>query len=379
MKQHDKLPGRVLVLISIMSLLLLAGCGEPNDPASPSELPYEIISNMETYGFADSFYNLNDTLYVAEGYAGIGIYDYTSFSSPSLIQHIDVTVPEINFAHPIGNVAVLPDWDIMVVNHDTWVSFLSISETLPLSWLPAGSGIAHQMISISRKDTVIMQEYDNDFHFRDVFQVMLADRGSDDGLLKYTYFVDSTETIDGWQPELTRVNVGSKIFLHGKPPQGISSISNLDTVAVGFGELGVAVVIVDGSYPNTEPVFLSTVNTPGEAQKLTYAEGMIYVADGFNGLAIIDAGDLNAPQLVSSWTEDGLDHVEDVAYADGVCAVMDRYDGVVLVDVSDPEAPEKLGMYEVRDVTSVAFLNNTHLAITSQIEGITILRIKDLL
>jgi hypothetical protein len=157
---------------------------------------------------------------------------------------------------------------------------------------------------------------------------------------------------------------------------GLAYFNGFDTLAVGFADLGVGVV--DLSIPNPGVVLsgeiLSVVDTPGEVTKLAVLGDYIYAADGYAGLAIVDAGNPTNLEVVYSWKTEGLDYCEGIAVNDDFLVLMDKYDGVYILSMANPTIPEYLGQFEIREPTSIQF-DGEYLMITSKYEGLTVLEL----
>lgn len=80
------------------------------------------------------------------------------------------------------------------------------------------------------------------------------------------------------------------------------------------------------------------------------------MADGWNGLLVIDISDPSSPEQIGHYDTDG--------YACGVTVkgnyayVADHWDGLVVIDVSDPVNPVKIGNCRAADAMEVAIAEN---------------------
>lgn len=105
---------------------------------------------------------------------------------------------------------------------------------------------------------------------------------------------------------------------------------------VALGEAGLAIFELEGLGAASVPV--GTLDTPGEARRLTVSEGRAYIAAKLGGLQIVDISNPAAPALISTLALP--DEAWDVAVAGDHAYVADWYaGGLQVVDVSDPGAP----------------------------------------
>ena len=74
-----------------------------------------------------------------------------------------------------------------------------------------------------------------------------------------------------------------------------------------------------------------------------YSGNYAYVADSFNGLAIVNISNPTAPALAGSY--DTVGHVEDVAIVGNYAYVADGI-GLVILNISDPTTPTLAGSYD---------------------------------
>ncbi|MFA7368731.1 MAG: S8 family serine peptidase, partial [Kiritimatiellales bacterium] len=84
-------------------------------------------------------------------------------------------------------------------------------------------------------------------------------------------------------------------------------------------------------------------NTSGTAKNIAVAGNYAYVADGANGLSILNIADPKNPALAGSYDTAGT--ANDVAVSNGYAYVADGNNGLVIVNVSNPFAPSLAGSY----------------------------------
>ncbi len=98
--------------------------------------------------------------------------------------------------------------------------------------------------------------------------------------------------------------------------------------------------------------------SPGDAQAVVVAGGYAYLADGNEGLWILDISDPSKPVPVGHYDTGG--HANDVAVIKGrVALIADGTKGVRIVDISQPTRPREVGAWVmVNDARSVAVKGN---------------------
>jgi len=106
--------------------------------------------------------------------------------------------------------------------------------------------------------------------------------------------------------------------------------------------------IFDVSDPS-EPEEIGFVHTAGGANPpdgagVAVAGNYAYVADGDNGLVIVDITDKTDPQKVGGY--DTTCYAYDVAVVGGYAYVADGYNGLVIMDITDKTDPQEVGHYD---------------------------------
>ena len=81
---------------------------------------------------------------------------------------------------------------------------------------------------------------------------------------------------------------------------------------------------------------IAFTETPGTALAVAFGAGFAYVADGDNGLQIVDIGDARAPRLRGAA---GARAVDAAAAAGGIVCVSAGSAGLVVIDTGDPDRP----------------------------------------
>lgn len=126
-----------------------------------------------------------------------------------------------------------------------------------------------------------------------------------------------------------------------KPRHGIGLQLVEDVVYLADGGEGLAIVDVSST---TDPTLIGGVDTPGTAYGVTVHDVLAYVADGDSGLLSVDVGNPQAPELVSTFAE-LAGWSRDLVISDGVACVTNGL-AVRIIDVTVPEALSLLATLE---------------------------------
>lgn len=125
------------------------------------------------------------------------------------------------------------------------------------------------------------------------------------------------------------------------------------------------------------PVWLSTYVTPGEAQAVVVAEGLAYVADGSQGLLIIDVSDPAHPVLVGALPAAAPQSFLALERQRDTLAIAAGFGGLVLVDVSNPAAPVVSGSADTAGFAESLVLDDTRVYLADGSDGLRIFDIRN--
>ena len=68
-----------LLIVSVISVFLVTGCAQPNDPDENVDVTYlELVNIYETEAYVEDFEVTDDHIYIAEDMAGFSIWDNMS-------------------------------------------------------------------------------------------------------------------------------------------------------------------------------------------------------------------------------------------------------------------------------------------------------------
>jgi len=122
-----------------------------------------------------------------------------------------------------------------------------------------------------------------------------------------------------------------------------------------------------------------TLNIYGPHFILSKDKTKAYVADGSNGLVILDVSDPSNPKKISSFemVDDAVNAT--ISSDETKVFVADGDDGLVIIDVSDPSNPKKISSFETEnDASNITLSNNeTKAFVSNGSKGIIILDVSD--
>ncbi len=364
------LPG---LLLSLMLMAFISGCGSPSSPygggdTSPTSY-YDVKGHYSTRGWAMDMDLEGDTLYVAERSGGVGIYDASDPTNLVLsrVLHTGDRAQMVN-AIPEVNAIVVALSDINIIY------FLdSLENDLSTTF---GSGGVTEILSFALEDSATSRNFtDAPWALVDVARTLVCD-GSD-GIQVFNVYLDSTDKIVFPVDTLRVMSWDERMTLNwpGVAEAGVAVMEDIYTVAVGLKDYGVGFADISDAVEEEDGIWLSDIDTPGEAQGLVYEDGYVYVADGIGGLSVIDATNITTPELVATWKIDGLDHAFRVEINEHRLAVIDEFDGVYFLDVSDPSDPVLMDWIELRNPTDLIFVDEGLAIISSELDGLTTVRL----
>jgi hypothetical protein len=123
------------------------------------------------------------------------------------------------------------------------------------------------------------------------------------------------------------------------------------------------------------PVKVGLYNTGGFAYGVAVSGTKAYIADADAGLRIIDVSDPANPAELSFYKTDGYAHA--VTLKDDYAYIAVLWGGVEIVDVSDPMHPDRTGHINVVDYAYDAAVNGEYIYIASGRDGLMIFDISD--
>ncbi len=344
-----------------------------SDPTHPSIIPWTATPNVSWD--SRNIYASNGYVYVADGVRGVRIINATNINATNLTAPIS-TYPKDNKplwsaigVQVVGTTGYIAGgWaggfkllDTSDPTRPTEISHLAIPSARDL--YVAGNMVyiaaemqGLQVVDVSNKiNPIRLQEYKyNTANTRDVYVVG-----------DYVYLADKAQGL--------LINVKTKPYTRtGTYPtqgqaEGVHVVFPYAYIADGNNGLH----IVDVSDPSN-PTFVGAVDTPGYANAVYVTGDYAYIADGSNGLQVVNVSDPAHPQLAGSFkTSSAANGV----YAAGSYAyIANGGTGLTVIDVSNPASPTLVGTKDTSGNTLNVYVNNNYVYVTDDDNGLLVLQ-----
>ena len=317
------------IYILILTLLFFS-CMEPNDEGLWS---YDIISTLETNGFARDISIQNDTVFIAAGQSGVQIWNLSSnnliksfygyYEGGAFLEFEDISIIKHNSKNDLVFVSEL-NKDVMIYNLD---------ETDSLRY-------RNTIMSARTKDYVVFSDK------FDEFVMYTAD--NDDGLKWGNYSLDTTYLFGIEFIEWTPIS-GAEVFTPGKS-MGIDS-DGTSKITMAVDQMGVELFSIDslGSDLN----FIGRVNTEGNAISTAMSENGVFAACDNAGAVYIPYINFPAGEMGYRFAEDLT--VNHITIKDNIAVLSLGAKGTALYDITDPINPIEKGIFSVGYVYKTKF------------------------
>jgi len=120
---------------------------------------------------------------------------------------------------------------------------------------------------------------------------------------------------------------------------------------------------------------IGSYDTDDNVWSLTISGNYAYLADGYNGLVIVNIEDPSNPTFVGSYDTDGYPY--DVTIS-GNYAYVAHYSGLLaILNIEDPANPTLSGSYDIDDDAENVTISGNYAYVASKSEGLIILNIED--
>lgn len=272
----------------MLALVLVVGCSKPR----PIER-FPIVATLKTQGYPHDICLTGGRAYVADGEAGLGVYDISNPESPSLI---GTKMDSMNIA-----------WGVFAKDSLAYVTY----------------GTKELYIAdVARPESIkVLGELE---YIQPGFGYGIA-------------VADSLAYIAAG-PQFVIINVAQPAYpnltFQFRYPHDCKSVVLRDSWAfLAVGQLGVAVWKTD----TTPPIQVGSFDTPGSALAVAISGSHLYVADGVRGLLVADVSDPRSPQAVATLPLAG--YARGVSVADTLVYVSCEAGGLAVVDVAQPDQP----------------------------------------
>ena len=366
MKSHARFTIGWLSLM--LSGLLLLGCTSQNDPDLPTEsgatLPYDVIGFYPVRGTVNDLALVGQNLYAAEHSFGLTQYDVSDPSNITLQYHRETN------QRPIF-VEAAPWNNLLIAGFDDHLQGYMLDNSLTVNNIQPYTPCKNIVMF---PDTST-QSSEFDFEMHHTLGTRLLRFGEVEGMQIDYYYPDSSSSPPTSDYSFTK-SLLDQLSLNpfGSGITSTVAVDSFFVVAVSLKDVGVGFIQTNEEVRDGYN-WLSDIDTPGEAFKIVYQDGFVFVADGNNGLAIINASDVNNPELVATWYEDGVDHAVDIAVQGDYLVLMDQYDGLYFFDISNPIQPKYMGASDFGDPTAMVFVDDGILIVTSSLKGMQALQL----
>jgi len=280
-----------------------------------NQRPFEVKSNTETPGLAHDCFPVENWLYVADGQSGLTIVNIEDILDISFVSNIDWYL----------------QYDARGLCADAEINILAIADYRgepPVYIFNITDRAEPVQIPVSSYPRLTDDVFG--FWMRDTFFLLAAD--DDDGMYLFDFGTPGY-IIQRGDP------YGTEAFLRG--------VVAWDTIAaVAIEDAGVDIINI--ANPDNK-IHIGSCDTPGEATRLRYYDGYLYVADGIAGLAVIDVGDPANPERVYQ-SDTQVGEAQDIEFAtlDGTdyLALAIGSDGVLFYCLDNPASPELIHQLE---------------------------------
>jgi hypothetical protein len=305
--------------------------GDWSETRSLSIERFKVVAQLATQGYAQDIWVDGDRAYIADGQAGLAVFDVGSPESPELLGYVS---DGRNIAY---GVTALGDYayvaygykELLVANVADPDSMFIAGE---LEYVQPGNGFD---IALSG-DSLAFVAADAQFIYIDV--------------------------TDPFNPGL------KEQFNYPRGCRGIDIEGNrcylaLEQVGVAIWDIGSAPIKTLGEF-----------DTPSNARSVAADGGMLYVADGNGGLLVADVSVPESAEVEA--VLDLPDYAERVTVSDTLVYVGCRNDGVVVVNVSDPAEPFIVAAVKT-DYARCAMENDGYVYACDRDLGLVVVRIKE--
>jgi hypothetical protein len=327
------------MVMALVGMVLLAGCGKPHDAASlPGEDSggYAVVSRFQTPGYANDVVVVDDLAYLAEGEGGLLVVDVSDRQNPEIVSVTTENVRgysvKIEVKDSVAYIAA-GSFGVTVVHvGDPYNPFVTVSNT---SMKPARS--LHIM-----GDVLFTAVSEVGVSIADISYPTQPDpRG---GIHTVGYAQDVVTTSD------------SAYALAACGEMGLS-MYNIADFQNGFGE-----------YPQA-----GWCDTPGYAVDIEIDDDkkLAYLACGTAGMQIIDYSDTTDIHIVGFVDQGG--YIKELTRDGEMIYMTAELSGFQAVDVSDPTAPELVGQIDTEFALGITHAGN-YIYIADETEGLIVIR-----
>jgi len=133
------------------------------------------------------------------------------------------------------------------------------------------------------------------------------------------------------------------------------------------GRTGIDIIDISDQ---TNPLIVSSFDTPGNACKVHVSGNYLYVADLDGGLKIIDISNPSLPTLKGSYDTSEFAFFMDVFVSDNYAYVSVGIEGMKIIDISNPASPSLAGSYSAPGVVTDVYVSGSYAYIIDSVFGV---------
>lgn len=324
------------IILLFVNLLLLSGCGKPNDPEIPVVLSdYEIVKKLSTPGFAQDLVMKDSLLYISQGEGGLLIVNIASPEQPVILAQLTEDV------RGYSSKICLKDSMVYLSAGSFGVTVINVADAL------------NPFVTVSNLN---MKPAKNVFVSGNYLLTAISEQGIAIAELSYPEQPDIRGSLStaGYSTGLTTSSDTTKLF-------------------VACGEMGLAILdISDFQDGYLETILLGGCDTPGYAEDVVLDEtrSLAFLASGTAGLQIIDYSDTTNIHIVGSIAPGG--YAKELLYSNGMVYMTTEKSGLQVIDVSVISSPVLAGSVDTGYALGIA-MDNQYIYIADEVEGLIVI------
>ena len=325
-----------LFLFLLTGIILMFGCGKPNDPETPDiSGNYKIVGKIATSGFAQDMIKDNGLLYIAQGEGGLLIVDVSSPANPEIVSQLTEEVR---------------GYSTKIIKQDSVV------------YLTAGSfgltvvNVSNPEVPFVTVSNLNMKPAKNLHIFGKYLLSAISEQG-----------VKISEISYPEQPDIR-----GSISTYGYAT-GLATSADTTRLFVTCGEMGLSLFDIsdfqDG-YPDTKPA--GWCDTPGyaEAVVLNESRSIAYLSCGDAGLQIVDYSDTANVHIVGSYVNNG--YAKDLILENNLIYMTTQKEGLLILDVSVPSKPNLVGTVLTPYAQGIT-TDDQYIYLADEVEGLIVI------
>lgn len=328
-----------IITFLFISVILIPGCGTPNDPESilGGDGGYKIISKTATSGFAQDVLVKDTLAYMAQGEGGLIIFSIANPSQPRIIKNLTEGCRGYSYK--------LAMRDTIIYLASGIFGITAIDAANPLN----------PFVTANNRNVKPAKDFC-------IFSNFLFTAISEEG-------VNIAEISYPSQPDIR----GGMITPGYAQGVAVSSDSNYALVTIG--EMGLSFYDISelqngfGVYP-----LVKIVDLDGYAENVIINPDttIAYVACGTGGLAIVNFSDSTNIKLIGKFDTGG--YAKAVFFAHNKIYITTELRGLQIIDVSNPNSPARIGTVQTQFAKGITG-DDQYIYVADEDEGLIIISI----